>query len=70
MTVSVQNNGSVTCDHCGISLSENKDNIIPPGLFYHPQNAWFAEMKPHIVESSKTCPNAGRIFMVRGGKVI
>jgi hypothetical protein len=67
MTVSVQKNGSVICDYCGINLQLNRDNFVAPGTFYHPQDAWYAEMIPKIVESAKTCPNSGRIFRVRDG---
>jgi hypothetical protein len=70
MTISVQKNGAVICDHCGIALELNRDKFVAPGTYYHPQNAWYAEMTPKIVESAKTCPNAGWIFKIRNGKEI
>lgn len=69
MSVIVQKNGAVICDHCGINLELNRDKFVAPGTYYHPQDAWYAEMVPKIVESSKTCPNSGWIFRVRDGVV-
>jgi len=54
--------GRCVCNHCGITLEKIKDEFEPPGTFYHAQDSWYATMLPKIIESSQTCPNAGKKF--------
>jgi hypothetical protein len=61
MVVRVQSSGTVVCEDCGITLEKIRDEFEPPGTFYHPMDAWWANMLPKL-ESSKTCPNQGKKF--------
>ena len=50
------------CQHCKTTLVKITDEFEPPGTFYHPMDAWWMDMKPLIVPSKITCPNAGKKF--------
>jgi hypothetical protein len=62
MTIRMQSAGSVVCQHCQINLEKIADKFEPPGTFYHPMNSWYADMRPTVVPSATSCPNAGKKF--------